>query len=372
MKTGIALTLLMAAFGANPKALAGTGPDACNFTDQKGQVWSKVGNASTTGDGYQGICLAKAEGQDRYQFISFEGVLEPHLIGPEFRQNELYDLKWKLKELQNSEALLRIPRSEESLPESLRIFLKFFSNTLAPITGDEKSRAFTAEELDEIVLVIEFTRSQSMVAREVQSPDDSGVLYGRIVHRANPSESIEFRRKGATYSWVANRAGSLPVSLDFKMTDHPVFKRVIERKKARTARWGAKTTGKIFKGEYDHRDDIDFGCFEVRVIHLYILGSAIALLLNPAALTLAIFLAPHAISLAPVILGSIAHPFVALYHVPGNLHRAHHERKLDKKLIRAIRGESLSVSSEDFELLVKKISLSFPTPETVDSERVVP
>ncbi|MBU6154814.1 MAG: hypothetical protein KGP28_10970 [Bdellovibrionales bacterium] len=52
MKTGIALTHLMAAFGANPKALAGTGPDACNFTDQKGQVWSKVGNASTTGDGY--------------------------------------------------------------------------------------------------------------------------------------------------------------------------------------------------------------------------------------------------------------------------------------------------------------------------------
>ena len=357
MKTSIALTLLMAAFGANPKALAGTGPDACNFTDQKGQVWSKVGNASTTGDGYQGICLAKAEGQDRYQFISYLGVLEPNLIGPEFRQNELYDLKWKLKELQKSEALRRIPRSEESLPESLRIFLKFFSNTLAPITGDEESRGFTSDELDEIVLVIEFTRSQSMVAREVQSPDDSGVLYGRIVHRANPSESIEFRRKGATYSWVANRAGSLPVSLDFKMTDHPVFKRVIERKKARTARWGAKTTGKIFKWEYSEGD---FECFPVGLTVGYIAFSAMALLVSPAALTLAIFLAPHALPLAPVILGSIAHPFVALYHVPGNLHRAHHERKLDRKLMRAIRGESLSVSSEDFELLLQKLFSSLP------------
>jgi len=296
MKTSMFLSLMIFLLTTGLKVRAGTGPDACNFTDSKNQVWAKVGNSSTTGDGYQGICLSKAEGQDRYQFISYLGVLEPNPIGPEFRQEELYDLKWKLKELQNSEVLRQIPRSEVSLSGSLRIFLRFFANTLAPVTGDEQSRVFSAEELDEIVLVIEFTRSQSMALREVQSPEESGVLYGRIIHRANPSESIEFRRKGGTYSWVANRAGSYPVSLDFKMNDHPEFKRVIERKKARTARWGGKLTGKIYVWEYSSEE------FAVGFTYLYILGSAVALLINPAAVTLAIFLAPHALPLAPELL----------------------------------------------------------------------
>jgi hypothetical protein len=358
MKTSMFLSLMIFLLTTGLKVRAGTGPDACNFTDSKNQVWAKVGNSSTTGDGYQGICLSKAEGQDRYQFISYLGVLEPNPIGPEFRQEELYDLKWKLKELQNSEVLRQIPRSEVSLSGSLRIFLKFFANTLAPVTGDEQSRVFSAEELDEIVLVIEFTRSQSMALREVQSPEESGVLYGRIIHRANPSESIEFRRKGATYSWVANRAGSYPVSLDFKINDHPEFKRVIERKKARTARWGGKLTGKIYAWEYG--EDDDFEAFPAGLTALYILGSTVALFIHPAAVTLAIFLAPHALPLAPVILGSIAQPFVWTYHLPGNLARAHHERRLDKKLLRAIQGESTLVSSDDFELLIQKLFSSLP------------
>ena len=194
---------------ANPEVLAGTGPDVCNFTDSKNQVWSRVGNSSNTSNGFEGLCLAEALQKDRFQFFYFKGVLQPIALGPEFKQSELYAFEEGLQALTDTGAIREIPGSQFSLRRSLELFHRFFAHTLAPVTGDELSNFFSPTEIKELARLIELSgpmlvSSEPTQARE--SPSPSVILsqtVARVRDRNSEREIITTLKDGVISFYLA-------------------------------------------------------------------------------------------------------------------------------------------------------------------------